>query len=135
MRARRANAGCLSAAIRSRSPFPVRRRPHPLIVLLCALFLLGAQQAAYAHFIGHLGSAAETTAQEGGDAGHGAAATLAHVCTTCAAFAALGMAPPAAPPSLPANAVPTSPIRPPAASRIAVPAVPPCGARAPPIVL
>lgn len=111
------------------------RRPHPLFAVLCALFLLGAQQAAYAHFISHQGSAAETTAQEGGDVGHGAAATLAHVCTTCVTFAALGMAPPAAPPSLPANAVPTSLISPPAASRIAVPALPPCGARAPPAIL
>jgi len=39
-----------------------RLRHHPLIVLLCALCLLGAQQAANAHFIGHAGTAAETSA-------------------------------------------------------------------------
>ncbi|MDK9723469.1 MAG: hypothetical protein OEL88_01180 [Sterolibacteriaceae bacterium MAG5] len=112
-----------------------RSRLHPLIALLCALLLLGAQQAAYAHFIGHIGNQAETVAQEGGDADHGAASSLSHVCTTCASFAALDAAPPvvaaavpsaaataAALPSLPAAVTPADP-------------APPYAARAPPAVL
>lgn len=112
-----------------------RSRLHPLIALLCALFLLGAQQAAYAHFLGHLGIAAESVMQEHGDAGHGAAASLAHVCTTCAAFAALdaapglaGSAPRAEPPprlDLPESARPQAPTDP----------APPYASRAPPVPL
>jgi len=49
----------------------MRRRPSPLIAILCALFLLGAQQAAYANFIGHLGIPTETKWHEGSDAEHG----------------------------------------------------------------
>lgn len=79
-----------------------RHRLQPLIALLCALFLLGAQQAAYAHFLGHIGFAEEVVAQDGGDSEHGAASTLSHVCTTCAAFAALDAAPPVAPVPVPA---------------------------------
>lgn len=110
-------------------------RLHPLIALLCALLLLGAQQVAYAHFIGHLGSQVETAAQEGGDADHGAASSLSHVCTTCAAFAALDAAPPvvvaATPPSA-ATAVSLPAL--PSAATPAHPA-PPYAARAPPAAL
>ena len=113
----------------------LRSPRHPLIVLLCALCLLGAQQAAYAHFLGHLGFAAETTARAGGDAEHGAAATLSHVCTTCAAFSALDTAPPLALPPLVATRTAESAVAEPVACRVAAIAAPPCGARAPPAVL
>jgi hypothetical protein len=113
------------------------RRPirHPLIVLLCALGLLGAQQAAYAHFLSHLGIAAETAVRAGGDAEHGAAATLSHVCTTCAAFSAAGAAPPSVPPALPIVRAIEAAIAAPPVGRLAAVATPPCGARAPPAVL
>lgn len=113
------------------------RRPirHPLLVLLCALCLLGAQQAAYAHFLGHLGVAAETAARADGDAEHGAAATLSHVCTTCAAFTATGAAPPPSPPALPGIHAVEAAIAAPLVGRLAAVATPPCGARAPPAVL
>lgn len=112
-----------------------RSRLHPLIALLCALLLLGAQQAAYAHFIGHIGNQAETVAQEGGDADHGAASSLSHVCTTCASFAALDAAPPAVAASVPSAAATAAalPSLPPAVTP-AHPA-PPYAARAPPAVL
>lgn len=112
------------------------RRRHPLIVLLCVVFLLGAQQAAYAHFLGHLGIAAETTASDGGDSEHGAATTLSHVCTTCAAFSALGGAVPvgdAAPPRC-VEAVPAA-LAAASATPFVTRAGPPAGARAPPSVL
>jgi len=113
------------------------RRPirHPLILLLCALCLLGAQQAAYAHFLSHLGIAAETVARAGGDAEHGAAATLSHVCTTCAAFSAAGAAPPPVPPSLPGVHAVAAAMAAPPVGHLAAVATPPCGARAPPAVL
>ncbi|MDO8931380.1 MAG: hypothetical protein Q7U97_03215 [Rhodocyclaceae bacterium] len=112
-----------------------RTRLHPLIAVLCALFLLGAQQAAYAHFLGHLGLGTETVVQEGGDADHGAASTLSHVCTTCAAFAALDSAPP---PSVLAHAAERIDLavfagRPVAA--VAAHPAPPYASRAPPAVL
>jgi hypothetical protein len=106
-------------------------RHHPLIVLLCVLCLLGAQQAAHAHFIGHLGAAAEATAvQSDSDA----APALEYICATCAAFAALSSAPPThvAPPAgspaamtLHAAAVPTF---------VPAPTPPPYASRAPPAV-
>lgn len=112
-----------------------RLRHHPLIALLCALFLLGAQQAAYAHFLSHLGIAAETVVQDGGDNEHGAATTLSHVCTTCAAFSALaGAAPMGDMPAIglaAAAGAPTEAFSAPFVAR----AGPPAGARAPPSVL
>ena len=112
-----------------------RSRLHPLIVVLCALFLIGAQQAAYAHFLGHLGFAVETQAGDRGDAGHDAGDTLSHVCTTCAAFAALDAAPPvvAMPPPL-ANAAATA-LAPAASAHVAARSTLPYAARAPPTVL
>jgi len=59
-----------------------------LLILAFALLLVGGQQAALAHMIGHVadygnhGEAAHSVAEEG-DADHGAALTLSHVCTTC----------------------------------------------------
>lgn len=76
----------------------MRRFLHPLIAVLTALLLLGSQQAALAHMIGHVGAATQAAAQTDDDS-HGAALTLSHVCTTCIAFAALDAAPPLAPPA------------------------------------
>lgn len=109
-----------------------RLRRQPLIVLLCALFLLGAQQAAYAHFLSHLGIAAETAAQDGGANQHGAETTLSHVCTTCAALSALdGAAPPLAPALRHADVTASAPSAFPTTIFGARPA-PANGARAPP---
>ena len=113
-----------------------RFRLHPLIAVLCALFLLASQQAAYALFLSHLGhSSVETAAHVSGDAGHDEASTLSHVCTTCAAFAALDAAPPAAA-ALTAAALAVTAQLPhrPATGVPALPA-PPYTARAPPAVL
>jgi len=76
------------------------RRSRPFLALLLALLLLGAQQAAFAHLISHLG--AETAAaghrHDGGHDGHDG---LTHVCSTCLAFAAVAVgALPSAPAAL-----------------------------------
>lgn len=110
-----------------------RLRTHPLIALLCALCLLGAQQAANAHFIGHLGTAAAATTFDKNAADESPA--LERICSTCAAFAALSSAPPshvallAAVRTLFAPPVVVVPIFTPA------PAAPPYASRAPPVVL
>jgi hypothetical protein len=108
-------------------------RSHPLIALLCALCLLGAQQAANAHFIGHLGTAAKTAAfhKAGGDE----LPALDSICTTCAAFAALSSAPPSHVDVL--AAVRTSLAQPAVAAPVFIPAraAPPYASRAPPAVL
>ena len=66
----------------------MKRFHRPFFALLLALLLLGSQQAALAHLIGHLVTATESVAKQE-DSSHGAALTLSHVCTTCIAFAAL----------------------------------------------
>lgn len=76
----------------------MRRVLNPLLALLLSLLLLGSQQAALAHMLGHAVAPAAQTATEvaqGQDAEHGAALVLSHVCTTCIAFAAADLAPPA----------------------------------------
>jgi hypothetical protein len=76
----------------------MRRALNPFFVLLLSLLLLGSQQAALAHMLGHAVAPAAQTATEvvqGQDAEHGAALVLSHVCTTCIAFAAADLAPPA----------------------------------------
>lgn len=80
----------------------MRRVLNPFLALLFSLLLLGSQQAALAHMLGH---AAAPTAQaatqlttevaQGQDVEHGAALVLSHVCTTCIAFAGADLAPPA----------------------------------------
>jgi hypothetical protein len=62
-------------------------RLRPFLAVLLSLLLLGAQEAAFAHMIGHLGAAAATVAS--GDEGHGEAPGLSHVCTTCVSLSAL----------------------------------------------
>ncbi|MDD5250415.1 MAG: hypothetical protein PHY45_15635 [Rhodocyclaceae bacterium] len=111
-----------------------RPRLHPLIALLCALCLLGAQQAANAHFIGHLGSAAEATAFHKGGTG-GDAPALDGVCKTCAAFAALVAAPPAYTPPPAVARVPNTRLFVQAPVFTPAPPAPPYSSRAPPVVL
>ena len=75
-------------------------RLRPFIAVLLSLVLLGAQQMAFAHMIGHIGGTAGTaaTATMGDDAGHGDALGLSHACTTCVGVSALnGAAPFSAP--------------------------------------
>lgn len=67
------------------------RRYAVTLVMLCALFLLGAQHAAFVHLLGHLGSRAESVAQPHDGGSHGKAPDIS--CTICAAFAALDAAP------------------------------------------
>jgi len=67
----------------------MRRLPRQIILTLCALFLIGAQQAAYAHLIGHLGLAGTAVAQPADAAGHAAALSLSHLCSSCLAISAL----------------------------------------------
>jgi hypothetical protein len=74
-------------------------RLRPLMALLLSLLLLGAQQVAFAHMIGHIGSAtAVVTTVDHDDAGHGEALTLSHVCTTCVSASGLASAAPGAVP-------------------------------------
>lgn len=111
----------------------MRRRPHPLLAAFFALLLLGAQQAAFAHLIGHLGATAQVMAQPDDD-GHGEALTLSHVCTTCVGLSALDGAPPPVLPVLAAAAgtyaLPTAP-----AVAVGAASFSPYLARAPPAVL
>ena len=67
------------------------RRYALTLVMLSALSLLGAQQAAFVHFLSHLGSRAETVLEPQGGGSHGKITDLS--CTTCAAFASLDAAP------------------------------------------
>lgn len=67
----------------------MRRLPRQFILTLCAVFLLGAQQAAYTHLIGHLGVGGQALAQPADAADHAAALSLSHLCTSCLAISAL----------------------------------------------
>lgn len=97
----------------------MRRVLNPFLALLLSLLLLGSQQAALAHMLGHAVAPAtqlSTDVAQGQDAEHGAALVLSHVCTTCIAFAAADLAPPApvlplafAADSAPAHAVAVAP--------------------------
>lgn len=62
-------------------------RLRPLVAVVLSLLLLGAQQAAFAHMIGHFGASAVMVATD--DDGHGEALGLSHVCTTCVSLSAL----------------------------------------------
>ena len=79
----------------------MRRLPHQIILTLCALFLLGAQQAAYFHLIGHLGPVGPAVAQPADAAGDAVALSLSHLCTSCLAISAVAVGAPL-PVSLPA---------------------------------
>lgn len=67
----------------------MHRLPRQITLTLCAVFLLGAQQAAYTHLIGHLGLAGQALAQPADAADHAAALSLSHLCTSCLAISAL----------------------------------------------
>lgn len=66
-----------------------------LFAVLVALTLLGAQQAAFAHWAAHLGAPADITL-ESPDAAHSGAASLTQFCAGCAAFAGMDAALPSA---------------------------------------
>jgi hypothetical protein len=111
-----------------------RLRSHPLIALLCALCLLGAQQVANAHYVGHLDSASGALAVHK-SGGSDEAPALERICATCAAFAALSSAPPSDP-AVP-SAVGFAAVRPLFFASVftPAPAAPPYASRAPPAVL
>lgn len=66
-----------------------------LCAVLAALCLLGAQQAAFAHWAAHLGAPAAVTL-EAPDADHANAAALTQLCAGCLAFAGIDAALPSA---------------------------------------
>jgi hypothetical protein len=111
-------------------------RLRPLMALLLSLLLLGAQQAAFAHMIGHIGPAAASTTSVGhGDDGHGEALNLSHVCTACVSAAGLAAAAPfGVPPRLTFDSSIAAPM---VVTEIAVAVAAPLRylARAPPAVL
>ena len=112
----------------------MRRHPSPLIAVLCALFLLEAQQAAFVHWIGHIGiSVGAASAPHGEDSGDGDAPS--HTCTSCATFAALTAAPPAvnAPIPVPDPAAKSFALIP--SAHLPAPQAPPYASRAPPAIL
>lgn len=70
--------------------------PRLLLVAL-ALLLVGGQQAALAHMVGHVADFGDATAAvvaQQGDDEHGAALSLSHTCTTCIALDAFTAPPP-----------------------------------------
>jgi hypothetical protein len=76
-------------------------RLRPFIAVLLSLLLLGGQEAAFAHMIGHMGQGGTATVTAHGDEGHGESLSLSHVCTTCVSAAGLfAAAPPGVPSSL-----------------------------------
>ncbi len=113
-----------------------RLRLPPFLAVLLSLLLLGAQQGAFAHMIGHVGGAATTiVVADHGDEGHGEALSLSHVCTTCVSLAALaGVAPGPAPLAFHAAALAAPPLPPPPPACSGA-VFSPYRARAPPAVL
>jgi hypothetical protein len=108
-----------------------------LLLLVLALLLVGGQQAALAHMLGHAmgetAAASQAIAQQGDDE-HGSALTLSHVCTACLALDTF-----AAPlPSLPRLAIAAGAAAVPPAPTFVAPATAPprrYAARAPPVPL
>jgi hypothetical protein len=111
-------------------------RLRPFLAVLLSLLLLGAQQAAFAHMVGHIGGAsAAVTTVDHDDQGHGEALNLSHVCTTCVGASGLAFAAPCGvPPRLTFDGAVEAPI---AAATPSFAAEPPqrYQARAPPAVL
>ena len=110
----------------------MQRLPRQIILTLCSVFLLGAQQAAYAHLIGHLGLAGTAVAQPADAAGHATAVSLSHLCSSCLAISALAAG---APPPVSFQAVVsanTDISAGPVLLHLPVPTAPPYAARAPP---
>lgn len=113
----------------------MQRLSRQIVLTLCAVFLLGAQQVGFAHLIGHLGLAAQAVAQPADAAGHAVALSLSHLCTSCLAINALaaGAPPPAAFPAVIAAVTGLSTGL--ELLHLPVPAAPPYAARAPPYAL
>jgi hypothetical protein len=111
-------------------------RLRPFVAVLLSLLLLGAQEVAFAHMIGHIGAGGVAVVTvEGDDEGHGEALTLSHVCTTCVSASGLASAAPfGVPPGLTFDAVVEAPM---AVTDFAVAVAVPLRylARAPPVVL
>jgi len=113
----------------------MHRLHRQTILTLCALLLLGAQQTAYSHFIGHLGLAGAAAAQPADASGDAVALGLSHLCTGCLAINALAAGAPL-PVSLPAVVAAVTGF--PVGSELDHPssaAAPPYAARAPPYSL
>ena len=115
------------------------RRWRRLISVFCLLCLLGAQQAAYAHWISHIGGDIAAAVESDGpnDDGTGGGSDdgddpPSHVCATCAAFAALNAAPPVIETIAAVAPATAAPIPEPSSTRAPAPSVPPYIARAPP---
>ena len=77
-------------------------RLRSVLAVLFSLLLLGAQQAAFAHLIGHIGPVERATSDNWqGDDGHGQALALADLCPACVSAAGLAAgAAPGVPPRL-----------------------------------
>jgi len=110
----------------------MRRSPfHLLIAILCALCILGAQQAAYAHYVGHIDCTAGAATAEYGDNGD----VPPYACTICTAFAGLIAAPPAFVALISVAHVAAIPILGIPTAYLPAHSAPPYTARAPPAVL
>lgn len=111
-------------------------RLRPFVAVLLSLLLLGAQEMAFAHMIGHIGAGGAAVATvDGDDEGHGEALTLSHVCTTCVSATGLASAAPfGVPPGLTFDGVVEAPDTA-TAHLVAVASTHPYLARAPPVVL
>ncbi|MBK6676979.1 MAG: hypothetical protein IPG52_09175 [Rhodocyclaceae bacterium] len=111
-------------------------RLRPVLAVLLSLLLVGAQQAAFAHMIGHIGTADIGVASlDPGDDRHGEALALSDVCTTCVGASGIASAVPfGVPPRLTFDGVVETPI---AVTQLAVAVAVPLRylARAPPAVL
>ena len=111
----------------------MKRFHQPFFALLLSLLLLGSQQVAFAHLLGHLPSGASAVAKYQGD--HGALDGVAETCVGCIAVAAqAASAPPPLHPLHSASFVSDAAI---AISAVSPPSRPYAGAqaRAPPLFL
>jgi len=66
----------------------MKRFHRPFLALLLSLLLIGSQQAAFAHLLGHIHAGAAVITQLQSD--HDAIDQLADTCATCVAFAGVG---------------------------------------------
>lgn len=111
----------------------MKRFHQPFVALLLSLLLLGSQQAAFAHLLGHLPGGASPVAKYQGD--HGAFDGVAETCVGCIAVAAqAASAPPPTHPQRIASFVSDAAV---AKSAASPPSRPYAGAqaRAPPLFL
>lgn len=104
------------------------RRLPPILAVLLAFCLLGAQQAIHGHLLGHAAAAMAATADSNGSGDD----ALPHACDVCVAFAALAAAPPAAAILAAAAVLPAMAPAMPAAAIVLPAPQPPYASRAPP---